>query len=536
MKHGARIVSAVAGLMWAATACGSADLSGNAAGFGPAAEDGGTSAPSGSGGSSGGYGGGTSADSGPPEIKVEDAYQSPVSTGQYVWVANPSSGRVAYIQAATLAVATVAAGDGPTYLAAVPDATADSAIVMNVRSHDATLLRASGGALTTATFPLAADLNAWSVSADGRWALAWGDATRATSPDPTQGFQDVSVLDLSGAVPPTIVSVGYRPVKVTFSSDASRAFAVTQDGISVIDLTGAAPLVTKNFPVTSDPSQDPSTEDVSITPDGTYALVRTDGSPTVNVVALSDGRLTPVTLPANATDLTLTPAGDRALVVLRDVSTVVTLPVPGIAANPASYTTLLLPGQTVGRAIVADDGVTALLFTTVLPVDSMIVLDLATQQFRTEPLHLPVLAVFPTHDASTAIVLHTLPADAGTSAQGAFSVAPVGANLPAKLVGTDAPPNAVALSPASDRAVVTTRDDGLQVYAAYLAKMPSLEVDRFSLASPPIGAGVVAGANVAWIAQSNPEGRITFIDLVTSAARTLTGFELGSRVVDGSQP
>ena len=66
--------------------------------------------------------------------------------------------------------------------------------------------------------------------------------------------------------------------------------------------------------------------------------------------------------------------------------------------------------------------------------------------------------------------------------------------------------------------------------------MPSLEVDQYTLASPPIAVGVVAGANRAYVAQSNPEGRITFIDLATGQARTLTGFELGSRVVDGSQP
>jgi hypothetical protein len=34
----------------------------------------------------------------------------------------------------------------------------------------------------------------------------------------------------------------------------------------------------------------------------------------------------------------------------------------------------------------------------------------------------------------------------------------------------------------------------------------------------------------------HPEGRITFFDLATGAARTLTGFELASRVVTGGTP
>lgn len=534
MRHWVRAWGAASAIVCIA-ACSSA--SSDSSGFSPAG--GGSGAPTTGGGSGGGgssSGAGAFGDSGPPETKAEGDYQSPVSTGQYVWITNPTSGRVAYIQASTLQVATVAAGNQPTYLAAVPDPTADTAIVLNVLSHDATLLRASGGTLTTKSLPIATDVNAWAISPDGRWALAWGDATRATNPDPTQGFQDVSALDLTGQDPPTIVSVGYRPVSVAFASDSRHAFAVTQDGVSVIDLTGPTPAVNKNFPVSTDPNDDPGTRDVSVTPDGSYALVRRDGQPTISVVSLTDGTLTTVTLPSNAYDLTLSPAGDQALVVMRDIATVAFLPIPGIAANPTSFTTLAITGQTVGRAIVADDAKTTLLFTTVLPVDTMTILDLPSLAFRTSRLHLPIYAVFPTHDAQNAIVLHSLPPDAGTSALGAFSVLPVGQDLPAKLIGTSAPPNAVALSPSSDRALVTARDDGTNTFEAYLVKMPTLEVDAMPLASPPIAAGVVQGANAAYVAQSDPEGRITFIDLTSGQARTLTGFELGSRIVDGSKP
>jgi hypothetical protein len=556
MKPWTRALGVAPAAVWLATACSSGiDGAGGNAGFGG---DGGTSFGEDA---SVGDDSSTAADSGgPPETKVEAEYQSPVSTGQYVWIANPSSGRVAYIQASTLAVATVAAGDGPTYLAAVPGST-DEAIVLNVLSHDATLLQASGGKLTTTSLPVATDVNAWTISGDGHWALAWGDVTKATSPDPTQGFQDVSVLDLTGKVPATIVSIGYRPVTVAFSTDNAHAYAVTQDGVSVLDLTGATPQVTANFsvaipgspvpdagasadagdagdagtaPVTTPVTSAPN--DVAITPDGHFALVRRDYQSTIGVVDLGTGQLSVVQLPANASDLTLTPSGDAALVVMRDIATVATLPIPAIATDPTAFTALAITGQTVGRALVTDDGNTTLLFTTALPVDAITILDLSAQTFRTTPLHLPLLAVFPMHDAQNAIVLHTLPADAGTTALGAFSVVPVGLDLPAKLVGTHAPPNAVGLSPASDRAIVTTSDDTRQVYEAYLVKMPSLEVDPYPLASPPIGAGVVAGANAGYVAQDNPEGRITFIDLATGQARTLTGFELGSRIVNGSQP
>ena len=118
----------------------------------------------------------------------------------------------------------------------------------------------------------------------------------------------------------------------------------------------------------------------------------------------------------------------------------------------------------------------------------------------------------------------------------AFSLVPLGADLPAKIQTTDAPPEAVVLSPAGKRALITIHDDVKQVYAVYMGLFPTLEVQRVGLASPPIAAGVVAGAGRGYVAQKHPEGRITFVTLDSGEARTLTGFELGSRVVDWTQP
>jgi len=61
------------------------------------------------------------------------------------------------------------------------------------------------------------------------------------------------------------------------------------------------------------------------------------------------------------------------------------------------------------------------------------------------------------------------------------------------------------------------------------------QVDRFALASPPIATGMLVAAQRAFVAQEHSEGRLTFIDLGSGQARTLTGFELGERVVDGSE-
>lgn len=246
-----------------------------------------------------GGGGGNENPPPPPEEELESNYSAPVATGKYVWIANPSSGRVAYINATTLEVNVVEAGNAPTLVAAVPDAQDDVAIVLNVLSNDATILRAKGATLTADSLPVPSSGNAWAVAKDGRWAIAWTDVRRVEKADPIDGFQDITVLDLkTGAMKSTSLTVGYRPVAMAFDMAQTRAFAITQDGISVVALDGGAPIVVKNIKISNQPVGDPNTRDVAITPDGAYALVRRDGQQQVNIFSLADGSRTDVDFPA----------------------------------------------------------------------------------------------------------------------------------------------------------------------------------------------------------------------------------------------
>ncbi len=478
----------------------------------------------------------------PPEKELESSYRSPVATGRFVWIANPTSGRVALIDAVTLDVRTALAGNGPTYLAPIASPTEDAAIVLNTLSNDATLLRAEGRGVSATSFKVAAGANAWATSKDGRWAVSWTDvaaleaATPAQKPDKTRGFQDMTIIDLTGAVAPVTLAVGYRPVSVGFTGDSARVYAVTQDGISLVDLLGAGgPLVTNNVAISDTPLEDPGTRDVSVTRDGAYALVRRDGDAVVSIHELATGKSVHVTLPSAVTDLDLTDAGDRAVAVLRGIATAAILPVPAIFDDPTAFTTVAITGETIGSVALSTDGAAGVLYTNASASEHLTLLHLTpTPTFRVVRLYAPVLAVFPSFDAAHAVVLHDVAPTAGVG--GAFSVVPLAAALPAKIVSTLAPTTGVSISPAGDRAVVTERSDSNKVYGAYLARMPSLAVDRYPLASPPIASGIVAGAHRAFVAQQHPEGRITFLDLDTGLARTLTGFELNARVVDRSTP
>ena len=522
------------------SACSSEDASSfleGPASDGKSSPNGGADSANGSGAGAGGL---------PAEREVESDYEAPVATGNVVWVANPKSGRVALVDAATLAVRTVEAGNAPTYLASVPNQPVDTALVLNVLSADATLLKANAKTVDTATFKTAQQANSTAFSADGRFAIVWADARKVTTngqaAPKTQGFQDLTVIDLQTGTS-TILAVGYRPVAIGFAGAGTQAYAVTQDGIALIDLAGV-PRVTKNVAISDTPTEDPGTRDVFVTKDGATAFIRRDGSSKITVVTLATEQRTDIDLGGPVTDLDLADTGDRAVAVVRDNASVAVIPI----ANPTDDATVTVTGETIGSVAIAPGGGKALLYTNAVASERFTILDFgAANAIRTVRLYSPVLGIFSTPDARHAVVLHDQPtpdasstSGAGSSGQpaqtdgGAFSVVPIAQDLPAKIVATQAKPTAVATL--DDRAVVAERDDVRKIYGAYLVRMPQLMSERYPLASPPIAAGVVAGARRAYIAQQHPEGRLTFIDLESGVARTLTGFELSSRVVDGSKP
>lgn len=485
-----------------------------------------------------------------PELEVETSFRVPVVTGRLIWAANPASGRVALVDALTHQVETLPAGLSPTYLAAIPGDTGNRALVINSGSSDATLFRdGAGGELEQTDIDLHQGATAWALSADGRWAIAWSDARDFGVLDPTEGLQDVTLIDLAASPPaPQRFSVGYRPVKVEIDSTGSRAYAVTRDGISVIEL-GDAPALSDDITLVSPDEElsgaagDPVLDDVPITPDGRYALVRFEGAPRLKVIDLAANASRVLTLPGEVSDVDVSSDGTRAIAVIRDTAQVAVFSPEAafssdeVVANPPPVTLRNVTGETLGSAALPEAGDKALLFTNAIASDRLAILDVADAAAspRVVSLKAPITAVFPSPDGSHAVAL--LSTEPTSERKGAFSIVPVDAALPPKIQGTDSPPYRVSVAETSVglRALVTTRDDTTGVHAAYLVRMPSLQVDRIDLPSPPLAVGVLPEHGIGYVAQQHPEGRITFIDLETAAPQTLTGFELAERVVDGAR-
>jgi len=467
----------------------------------------------------------------PPEKELETAYEAPVATDRYVWTANPTTGKVALISADDFSVRLAEAGAAPTTVAALPGHDEDAAIVLNAGSNDATVLHLGpDGVIKAQTLTTHAGANAVEVSPSGKWALIWSNAEleAATTLDPTDGLQDVTVAKLDDdPVTTTILTVGYRPSAVSFDDKEEHAFFVTAPGMTVVDL-GDAPHPDRDVVLTDNPVSDQAARDVSVTPDGAYAVVRLDGQKTLGFVDLGTGLRKAVTLPDYVTDLDLSADGKQAFAV--SGGALVVVPVPPGDADPSTFARASAEGE-VGRSVtLSPDASLALLYSNATADQYLGILtgggDWSSYAGRAVDLKAPVQAAFAAPDGQHGITFQT-PAT-GSSKEGAFSIVSAQLDRAPKIIGTDAPPNALAFSADGAQAVITTRDLDKERYGMYLVELGSLEQTFIPLSSPPLSAGIVG--NYGFVAQAHPEGRITFVSLTDASQRTLTGFELAAKV------
>ena len=142
-----------------------------------------------------------------------------------------------------------------------------------------------------------------------------------------------------------------------------------------------------------------------------------------------------------------------------------------------------------------------------------------------------ISAAFAAPGAASAVVFQK--PIAGSTKAGLFSGVPTLQKRAAKLVGTDAVPSALAFDDAGSFALVTVGNEKSTAHGVYCVRLDTMQEDFLELASPPATAatGIVEEAGRGFVAQIHPEGRITFIDLETARAHTITGFELAARIV-----
>lgn len=511
--------------------CGGAD-------YAMSMEDGGAydtasfGAPPADGGGDGG--GGDFADTGDDGLGSEDENDflslRPASTRTYVFVANATRGTVTRIAVPSLAVLTAEVGVDPHVVLTSGDYT--HAAVFNRGSDTVSLVDSES--LAVRTVAVRPNLNQMVMSPDGQWVACFYDRSAADEGDAnaggTQSFNEVSLVRVAdGAHFPMVV--GFNPRQIQFTGEAQTAVVVSDAYLAIVDLTASAP-APQRVQISTDTVDPPAAEEVLLSPDGRYALVRQYGASTLAVVELATGVVSRVDVGANPTDLDVTPDGAQAVAVARGDAE---LWIYDLADPFLTPEVVSLPDSEVwGSVVLSPDGTKGLLYSTQSgrgvygvwdrtaadPADAVSVFGLEKPVQR--------LAVSP--DGGVALVFHD------RSDTGASSDSPLRGAYGLTLIDlADFFPNPIRL-PAEPTTFTQTEDgrtgffimDGepLVVRLDYDTLLPY----DISLRSVPVHIGVLPETRILYASQEHDLGRLSFYDTDRDTLQTITGFELNSGI------
>ena len=509
----------------------------------------------------------------PPEMETSVDLQLPQASEHYVYAVNPDAGTVAIIDARTQVIRTLKTGTRPTYLRTL--AGTDHAIVLNIGSNKASVIRMIDDAPQKTDLPIHPGANAIAIAPDAKHAVVYFNSSYGNAGNGAGSYQDVAVLSLSqdgSADQATRMTVGFRPRDVFFSEDSTKAYVVNEDGVSMLSFdeiqrhgSGIAKLATFGGTV------DQKNLDVAITPDGRFALARTDGQGELHLLELQTGKVrslklidayTPppppppaanggedagmppeMALPVVATDLDLMPSGRAALAVLRNQAAVLRIPLPEAFDDPKQVKTIQVDQEVIGSCTIAPDGNSAIAYTTAGNFERVVLIDLAKDSApHTVLLRKAIQAVAYTPDSKTALITHTkVPGDKaqpGISPDEVidrsfgYSLLRI-ASADVKLQVTPTKLGPIAMVPDGSYLFILFRDDAARIKEVQRVAQVSFLVDPIiQLENPPISLGVAKSSGTVFVNLEHPDGRMTFIDWQEplEKLKTVTGFELNSRI------
>lgn len=483
-------------------------------------------------GSGGAWSGTSTSGGGPPEQEVEPFALPPAVTPSYVFVANGDRGTVTRIQVPSLEVITVEVGTHPETVATTPDGRV--AVTYNSGSDDVSIIDAES--LEVQHVSVLENLNKLVLSPDGRWAIVYHDADEELEEGPSGGIvtlNQVSIVNLD-TLEHTPVVVGSNPHDVSFALDQAVAAIVADDFLAILDLTGVTP-ERSLVEIAPDPLDPPRAEEVLVTPDAAWALVRQFGADELAVVDLVAETVDRVPVGAEPTDLDLSPDGRSAVVVDRGGNRLYVLDLADPLGTPATQD--LPEGELLGSISFSSDlgQPLAVLYTTSATTANYTVWDIATNAFTVRRLEKPLQSVALTPTGNALLVFHQ-DVDLDHTADffrghPTISLVDVESFLDSPM-RLEAPVEGFANSQSGEVGYVILEGTPSLQLLVYEQLLP-LEVE---LRSVPLHVGVFPGTEVAYVNEDHELGRMTFFDPVDIYAldddivQTITGFELNSGI------
>jgi DNA-binding beta-propeller fold protein YncE len=485
----------------------------------------------------------------PPPPEVEYDFGAPISSQRYVYVAMTAEDSLARIDGTTLGVRSTKVGESPRDVATIPGT--DGAVVLDSFNGTATIVRPQGETDSIRVLGTLQRLNRLDIDPSGRFAVIWFDLVKAL----TEGnitnvgsFQDVTVIALApGSEKAVNLTVGFRPREVEFDAAGNRAYVVTEDGVSVIDLAYATehePSIVPPIPVV-DASVPASDVEVDIVATGEYAAVRQAGRAALRIVNVGalPGLAFDIPLASEPTDIDLAPDGARVYAVEREAKQLAIIDVPGDGQNPAGVETVDLTNATLGSLALSADGTRGLLYTNASTDErvTLVKLDEPGYPTLTWPLKKSVRAVGISPAGDTALILNSKAFGDPSQATDfddyidksyGYTLLDLATGF-GKLQITPVDPGAFRYAPDGSKVYVAL-DGGDAVNATRAVQVVTTQtgvVETKQLGSPPSTVGILPGAAQAFVSQRHPLGRVSFVDLGTDAVRTVTGFDLNGQVV-----
>jgi DNA-binding beta-propeller fold protein YncE len=485
----------------------------------------------------------------PPPPETEYDFGAPISSQRYVYVAMTAQDSLARIDGTTLAVRSTKVGESPRVVATIPGS--DGAVVLDSYNGTATIVRPQGDTDSIRVLGTLQRLNRLDIDPSGRFAVIWFDLAKAIADGGIGGvgsFQDVTVVALApGSEKAVNLTVGFRPRNVQFDAAGNRAYVVTEDGVSVIDLAYATdhePSIVPPIPVI-DASVPASDVEVDIVATGEYAAVRQANRAALRIVNVGTlpGLAFEIPLASPPTDIDLAPDGSRVYAVQRAAKQLAIIDVPGDAQNLSGVETIDLTNATLGSLVLSRDGRRGLLYTNATLDEriTLIKLDEAGYPKTTWALKKSVRAVGISPAGDTALLLNAKafgdPATASNfddyiDKSYGYTLLDLASGF-GKLQITPVDPGAFTYSPDGSKVYVGL-DGGDAVSATRSLQVVTTQtgvVITKPLGSPPSAVGMLPGAAQAFVAQRHPLGRVSFLDLASDSVRTVTGFDLNSQVV-----
>ncbi len=451
----------------------------------------------------------------------------PATTDRYVFVANPERDTLTRVAVPSLEVITVGVGNHPAAVVTSPDYA--KAVSFNADSNDVSVVDADS--LDVVDVPVRANLNAMSMSPDGRWVVVFHDADlddeELDDEGGAQSFNEISLVDTDSFEDFPMV-VGANPRQVQYTEASDTAIVVSDQYLALIDLTASTPEPSM-VQIAEDLLDAPKAEELEIAPDGSYAFVRQYGASEIVVIDLTTYDVDRVPVGYNPTDLDITPDGSKAVVVSRGDSELWLLDtsdpfgIPEVVELPTSFV--------LGSLNLLPDGSGGVLYTTAVLQDRYATWEVSSGDVDVRSLVKPVdtLSISPTGE--TLLVFHTQEDVEDADPEGTFYD-----RWALSMIDLDDfRSNPLTLE--SEPLEYANSLDGAHGYFVQdgVNSMVRLDYDtllyeEIDLKSQPEHVGVLPDTSYAWVSQEHDLGRISFYDADNESLETITGFELNSEI------